>query len=550
VANFGFLKSLRRGALSAPNALTLSRLLLTAPICLAIVSKELALALALFLLAGLTDYLDGRIARARHQETGFGKVFDLSTDGLLFLGVLLSLAWISQLRFFWAAALILSGAIPILSQGRLMMGQRHLTTYSDRVGKLCGGATYLSLTIAILGKGVDFFFPLTVSLIYLSVLRDWVMIRRLLSGKSRSQVADSQSSLLVLENDLLLNLSKTIGVTPYGLVLWLVLATSVANIALSVLYGTFWPKQGAASFSTDYRALFIDFIASPMIAMFWARSPRAVASLTSSLPALISNQNATADLTTWSIPNWQRWAWRLTVPVFLPIFELLFYLPVQKITTRAEYYYRYPEFFAVKAFLWVVVHYMIAMFFVNTTPAVVRVRRRLASDATLNIGHRDGVYGLSGIGRFVLESAAFLLFLSLLLAVVFYAQYAQSNLLLTPYSGGLNFVSLWVLPFFFLYGSLLYRSHKLMATFKETLVLAASKALHGPISELTRVPKFSLLTQVGLATQAHEWFKKLPTFPLGSRQLALVYSAYAVSTYISSGRTFWGLFSGIVSGRK
>lgn len=83
------------------NALTASRLLLAAPIAALILANQpnlSAWALALFALAGVTDFFDGRVARARGEVSAFGAWLDPMADKALTLGAL--------------GALALSGAIP------------------------------------------------------------------------------------------------------------------------------------------------------------------------------------------------------------------------------------------------------------------------------------------------------------------------------------------------------------------------------------------------------------------------------------------------------
>jgi CDP-diacylglycerol--glycerol-3-phosphate 3-phosphatidyltransferase len=76
------------------NAVTAARLVLLAPLYLLIVrgdDRSRWMALALFLLAGITDIIDGRLARARGEASAFGAMLDLIADRLLTLTVLAAL---------------------------------------------------------------------------------------------------------------------------------------------------------------------------------------------------------------------------------------------------------------------------------------------------------------------------------------------------------------------------------------------------------------------------------------------------------------------------
>ncbi len=68
---------------------------------------HLWLALAVFILASLTDYLDGHIARKYHQVTAFGKFMDPLADKLLVTAALLVFVQWGQIPG-WAAFVILA----------------------------------------------------------------------------------------------------------------------------------------------------------------------------------------------------------------------------------------------------------------------------------------------------------------------------------------------------------------------------------------------------------------------------------------------------------
>ncbi len=68
---------------------------------------HLWLALAVFILASLTDYLDGHIARKYHQVTAFGKFMDPLADKLLVTAALLIFVQWGQIPG-WAAFVILA----------------------------------------------------------------------------------------------------------------------------------------------------------------------------------------------------------------------------------------------------------------------------------------------------------------------------------------------------------------------------------------------------------------------------------------------------------
>ena len=72
-----------RQILTAPNQLTLLRMIFLPFIVINLVKHDYKWALALFVLAGLSDGLDGLLARTLHQQTLLGQYLDPIADKLL-----------------------------------------------------------------------------------------------------------------------------------------------------------------------------------------------------------------------------------------------------------------------------------------------------------------------------------------------------------------------------------------------------------------------------------------------------------------------------------
>lgn len=66
-----------------PNALSLLRVFLVAPFLIAVIYRHFPLALAIFVVAGFTDFLDGYLARQLKQKTVLGTFLDPLGDRLL-----------------------------------------------------------------------------------------------------------------------------------------------------------------------------------------------------------------------------------------------------------------------------------------------------------------------------------------------------------------------------------------------------------------------------------------------------------------------------------
>lgn len=81
-----------------PNLLTIFRFFLVYPIVLCIFESQFIWAIALYILAALTDFLDGFIARKYNLISNFGRIADPIADKTLIIGALLSLSLIGEIN--------------------------------------------------------------------------------------------------------------------------------------------------------------------------------------------------------------------------------------------------------------------------------------------------------------------------------------------------------------------------------------------------------------------------------------------------------------------
>jgi cardiolipin synthase (CMP-forming) len=98
---------LRENNWTIPNLLTVTRIMLTPGFVMAFVDQRFDLAWVLFAIAGLTDALDGTLARILKQRSTFGAMLDPLADKVLLVTSFLCLAlqdWIPR----WLAVLVVS----------------------------------------------------------------------------------------------------------------------------------------------------------------------------------------------------------------------------------------------------------------------------------------------------------------------------------------------------------------------------------------------------------------------------------------------------------
>ncbi len=90
-----------------PNVLTIARFLLTPGFAMAFVNHRFDLAWILFAVAGVTDALDGVLARILRQRTMLGAMLDPLADKVLLMTSFICLALADKLPG-WAAVLVVS----------------------------------------------------------------------------------------------------------------------------------------------------------------------------------------------------------------------------------------------------------------------------------------------------------------------------------------------------------------------------------------------------------------------------------------------------------
>jgi CDP-diacylglycerol--glycerol-3-phosphate 3-phosphatidyltransferase len=119
-----------------PNRLTCARFALTA-LFVAVLSTKWAFAnclgLTLFILAGITDWLDGAIARSRNLVTDFGRLMDPLADKILMAAAFILL--VPEHAFpAWVAVIIISREFAITGL-RLLAASKGVVLPSEKLGK-------------------------------------------------------------------------------------------------------------------------------------------------------------------------------------------------------------------------------------------------------------------------------------------------------------------------------------------------------------------------------------------------------------------------------
>ncbi len=123
--------------LNVPNVLTLLRILLVPVLVVALGTEAEGgseIAAAVFVLASLTDGLDGYIARSRQSITTFGKVMDPVADKLLIAAALLTLVSLDRVDA-WVAMIVIAREFAV-SGLRIAAGQQGVVIPASALGKV------------------------------------------------------------------------------------------------------------------------------------------------------------------------------------------------------------------------------------------------------------------------------------------------------------------------------------------------------------------------------------------------------------------------------
>ena len=146
--------------LNLANSLTILRILMAPVISILLVYKFWRLGLAIFLLAGVTDALDGFIARSRAQRTELGMILDPLADKLLLFATFMTLVYLRQIPP-WLFIIVISRDLILIGGFLVVYIATGKTTVSvSKMGKLTTGlqvATVLTTLLARLSSGVGFY---------------------------------------------------------------------------------------------------------------------------------------------------------------------------------------------------------------------------------------------------------------------------------------------------------------------------------------------------------------------------------------------------------
>jgi CDP-diacylglycerol---glycerol-3-phosphate 3-phosphatidyltransferase len=142
--------------LNLPNALTLFRIFLVPLLVVVLLTRMPAkeyLALGVFLVAALTDFLDGWIARKFKKVTTLGMLLDPIADKILVSAALISLVDLQEADA-WAVCIIVGREFAVSGMRAIAAGE-NITIAASKLGKWKMTAQVVGISLMILGARLD-----------------------------------------------------------------------------------------------------------------------------------------------------------------------------------------------------------------------------------------------------------------------------------------------------------------------------------------------------------------------------------------------------------
>ncbi len=155
------------GSMNPANVMTALRVLLTPVIVVLLIGDTTTSrwwALALFIVASLTDTADGWLARRRGQVTKWGKLADPVADKVLVLSTLAALVWTGDVAW-WALAVIALRELAVTVQRQLLV-RRDIVMAASIWGKLKTVSQLIAICLIIAPAVPD---PVGTAALYVAV---------------------------------------------------------------------------------------------------------------------------------------------------------------------------------------------------------------------------------------------------------------------------------------------------------------------------------------------------------------------------------------------
>ncbi len=137
-----------------PNILTIIRFILIPVILYFIITGNYLLGFVFFSLSGITDILDGAIARKFDLISTFGKLMDPLADKLTQISVLATLVF-KDIISIWILVIVIFKELIMIIGASFLYG-KDVIVYSKWFGKLATVLFYVAIVLSLMNKQFEF----------------------------------------------------------------------------------------------------------------------------------------------------------------------------------------------------------------------------------------------------------------------------------------------------------------------------------------------------------------------------------------------------------
>ena len=129
-----------------PNSLTLLRIFLIPIFLNALINGKSQFAIAIFIIAGLTDFFDGFLARKYNATSNFGIFIDPLADKLLTTSAFIGFMFLDifHLQITWVMVFIIFIRDIVITLLRIIMEAKGITMVTSKLGKI---KTFLQMSV-------------------------------------------------------------------------------------------------------------------------------------------------------------------------------------------------------------------------------------------------------------------------------------------------------------------------------------------------------------------------------------------------------------------
>ncbi len=153
-----------------PNAISLMRIALVAPILILLLDGQFGWALALFCVAGFSDGLDGYLAMRFGWTTRLGGLLDPTADKLLVTGLFITLAWTELIPVWLAATVILRDVVIVGGAIAYNFIVKPVPGEPSRISKLNTALQMLFIVFVLCRAGFNWPDKITITVLGASIL--------------------------------------------------------------------------------------------------------------------------------------------------------------------------------------------------------------------------------------------------------------------------------------------------------------------------------------------------------------------------------------------